>query len=89
MFLPADYLWFEPVLFATIIVFIISWIGNSILFSNRFLNALVTSIVFAAVFGAVAYFGFGSITMKASLPPSATAPAATPPTQPAQPPANQ
>ncbi len=75
MFLPADYLWFEPVLIAAIIVFIVSWIGNSILFNNRLLNALVTSIVFAVVFGAVAFFGFGSITMKASSPSSAVAPA--------------
>ena len=75
MFLPSDYLWFEPVLIAAIIVYIVSAIGNSILFNNRFLNALVTSIVFAVIFGAVTYFGFGSITMKAGPPSSTTEPA--------------
>jgi hypothetical protein len=75
MFLPSNYLWFEPVLIAAIVVFVVSWIGNSILFNNRFANALVTSIVFAVIFGAIAYFGFGSVSMTASPTPSASAPA--------------
>jgi hypothetical protein len=75
MFLPSNYLWFEPVLIAAIVVFVVSWIGNSILFNNRFANALVTSIVFAVIFGAIAYFGFGSVSMTASPTPSAAAPA--------------
>jgi hypothetical protein len=29
MFLPAQYAWFEPVLIATIVVFIIDLVGNS------------------------------------------------------------
>ena len=35
MFLPAQYAWFEPVLIASIVVFIIDLVGNSITFSNR------------------------------------------------------
>jgi hypothetical protein len=44
-------------------------------FSNRFLNALVTSVVFALVFGSLVYFGYGNILMSVSSTPSATAPA--------------
>jgi hypothetical protein len=75
MLLPAEYLWVEPVLIATIVVFIISWIGNTILFNSRLLNALITAIVFAAIFGALTYFGYGSVTMKATTSPSTSAPA--------------
>ena len=46
MLLPAQYAWFEPVLVATIVVFIIDLIGNSIGFGNRFLSALMSAIVF-------------------------------------------
>jgi hypothetical protein len=44
MFLPAQYAWFEPVLIATIVVFIIDLVGNSIGFGNRFLSALTRPI---------------------------------------------
>jgi hypothetical protein len=56
MLLPAGYAWVEPVLIASIVVFIIDLIGNSIAFGNRFLNALVSAILFAVVFGALVYF---------------------------------
>jgi hypothetical protein len=46
MLLPAQYAWFEPVLIATIVVFIIDLVGNSIGFGNRFLGALMSAIVF-------------------------------------------
>jgi hypothetical protein len=75
MFLPPNYIWFEPVLIAAFVVFAISWIGNSIVFNNRVLNALATAIVFAVIFGTLTYFGFGSVTMKANPTPSATEPA--------------
>jgi hypothetical protein len=39
MFLPAQCAWFEPVLIATIGVFIIDLVGNWIGFGNRFLGA--------------------------------------------------
>jgi hypothetical protein len=75
MFLPAQYAWFEPVLIATIVVFIIDLVGNSIGFGNRFLSAMMSSIVFALVFGTLVYFGYGSVTMSVTTTPSTTAPA--------------
>lgn len=75
MFIPAEYAWFEPVLIGAIIVFVIAWIANSISFSSRFLNALLTSIVFAGIFGAVVYFGYGNVAFSVQTTPSATAPA--------------
>jgi hypothetical protein len=77
MLLPAQYAWFEPVLIATIVVFIIDLIGNSIGFGNRFLSALMSAIVFALVFGALVYFGYGSVSMSVTMTPSASAPALT------------
>ncbi len=74
--LPAQYAWFEPVLIATIVVFIIDLVGNSIGFGNRFLS-LMSSIVFALVFGALVYFGYGSVSMSVTTTPSASAPAKT------------
>ena len=75
MFLPAQYAWFEPVLIASIVVFIIDLVGNSIGFGNRFLSAIMSSIVFALVFGTLVYFGYGSVTMSVTTTPSTTAPA--------------
>lgn len=51
MLLPAQYAWFEPVLIASIVVFIVDLVGNWITFSNRYLSALVSAIVFGIVFG--------------------------------------
>ena len=76
MFLPEQYLWFEPVLVAAVVVFVVSWIGNSLTFSNKFANALVTAVVFALIFGAITYFGYGNIKMSVSSQPAADAPAA-------------
>lgn len=56
MFMPADLSWLEPVLVAAAIVFVIDLIGNMLHFSNRVVNALVTSLVFAIVFGAISFF---------------------------------
>jgi hypothetical protein len=77
MFLPAQYAWFEPVLIASIVVFIIDLVGNSIGFGNRFLSAIMSSIVFALVFGTLVYFGYGSVTMSVTTTPNTTAPAQT------------
>ena len=41
-----------------IIVFIADTIGNMLVFDNRFMNALVTGLVFVFLFGAI-YFFFG------------------------------
>jgi hypothetical protein len=75
MFLPTQYAWFEPVLIATIVVFIIDLVGNAIGFRNRIFSALMSAIVFAIVFGALVYFGYGSVSMSVTSTPSATAPA--------------
>jgi hypothetical protein len=77
MLLPLQYAWFEPVLIATIVVFIIDLVGNAIGFGNRFLSALMSAIVFALVFGALVYFGYGSVSMSVTTTPSTTAPAQT------------
>jgi hypothetical protein len=75
MLLPAQYAWFEPVLIAAIVVFVIDLVGNSIGFGNRFLSALMSAIVFALVFGTLVYFGYGSVSMSVTTTPSTTAPA--------------
>jgi TRAP-type C4-dicarboxylate transport system permease large subunit len=43
------------VLSGAVIFFIVAYIGNRISFSNRFVNALVTGLVFALFYGALAY----------------------------------
>ena len=75
MFLPVQYSWLEPVLIAAIVVFFVDWIGNNITFSNRVVNAFVTAVIFAVIFGALVYFGYGSVQMTVSGTPSVTAPA--------------
>ncbi len=77
MHLPAQYEWFEPVLIATIVVFIIDLVGNSIGFGNRLLSAIMSAIVFALVFGSLVYFGYGSVSMSVTTTPNASAPAQT------------
>lgn len=75
MFLPADYLWLEPVLIATVVVFVISLVGNALAFGSRVTNAFVTAVVFAVVFGALVYYGYGNVSMSVSTRPSPAAPA--------------
>ena len=75
MFLPPQYFWLEPVIVAAIVVFVIDLIGNTLAFGNRVVNAFVTAVVFALVFGSLVYFGYGNISMSVSTVPSASAPA--------------
>jgi signal transduction histidine kinase len=75
--LPAQYAWFEPVLVAAIVVFVIDLVGNTIGFGNRFLSAFMSAIVFALVFGTLVYFGYGSVSMSVTTTPSASAPVQT------------
>ena len=77
MMLPAQYVWFEPVLIASVVVFIIDLIGNSFAFGNRYVGALVSALLFALVFGSLVYFGYGNVSMSVTTTPSATAPAQT------------
>jgi hypothetical protein len=78
MLLPQEYAWFEPVLLASIIVFIIDVIGSTIVFSSRpVLNA--SAIVFAIIFGFLVYYGYGKVEMSVSTKPQPNAPAQSPP----------
>ena len=74
MILPEQYAWFEPVLVASIVVFVIDLVGNTIGFGNRVVSALMSAILFAVVFGALVYFGYGSVSMSVSTTPSPNAP---------------
>lgn len=46
-----------PVLIAAIIVFVLNSAGSFIEFNNRFVNALVDTVLFAVVFGALVLLG--------------------------------
>lgn len=75
MFLPPEYFWLEPVIMAAVVVFVIDLIGNTLAFGSRFVNAFVTAVVFALVFGSLVYFGYGNISMTVNTTPSTSAPA--------------
>lgn len=81
MFLPEEYMWVEPVLIIAAVIFVIDWIGNTITFSNRVINAFVTALLFGLIFGALTYFGYGKVEVTVSMTPSADAPAAVQGTQ--------
>ena len=46
-----------PVMIAAAIVFVINAVGSFIEFNNRFVNALVDTVLFGIVFGALVHFG--------------------------------
>jgi hypothetical protein len=46
-----------PVLIAAAIVFVINAVGSFVEFNNRFVNALVDTVLFAIVFGALVHLG--------------------------------
>ena len=46
-----------PVLIAAVIVFVLNSVGSFIEFNNRFVNALVDTVLFAVVFGALVVLG--------------------------------
>jgi len=75
-----QYPWVEPVLIGAAIVFMLDLIGNMISFSNRFMNALATAIVFAIVFGGLLYSGVMRLDVSTI---TTTAPATAPATPPA------
>lgn len=75
MILPPQYFWLEPVVFAAMIVFVVDLIGNLITFSNRFVNALVTALLFTVLFGGLVYYGYGNVQVTVTSEPSAGAPA--------------
>jgi hypothetical protein len=76
MFLPAQYAWFEPVLIAALIVFLIDWLGSTLVFSRRpGLNALASALLFALIFGLLVYYGYGKVEMTVTTTAAPTAPA--------------
>jgi hypothetical protein len=80
MILPAQYTWFEPVLFAALIVFGINVIGGVLVFSRRPVrNALASALLFALFFGLLVFYGYGRVEMTVSSTPASTAPANTQP----------
>ena len=81
--LPAEYVWLEPVLIAAAVVFFVDLIGNMLSFSNRFLNALVTSIVFAVIFGTLSFLAHREGIEMPNVPAPAAAPAPAAPAEPA------
>ncbi|MDO9382390.1 MAG: hypothetical protein Q7T86_05955 [Hyphomicrobiaceae bacterium] len=58
-----EYSFLEPVIIASLVVFVVDLIGNIVSFSNRFVNALVTAIIFGLIFGALSYYGYGGVAM--------------------------
>jgi hypothetical protein len=46
-----------PVFIAAVIVFVLNAVGSFIEFNNRFVNALVDTVLFTVVFGALVYLG--------------------------------
>jgi hypothetical protein len=78
MILPAQYTWFEPVLFAALIVFGINLTGGALAFSRRpFRNALASALLFALIFGLLVFYGYAKIEMSVSTTPAPSAPANT------------
>ena len=64
MFLPAAAAWLEPVVVGAVIVFVIDLIGNMLSFGSRITNALVTALLFAAIFAALLYTGIGRVEVR-------------------------
>jgi len=61
----------EPVLIAAAIVFVLNAVGSFIEFNNRFVNALVDTVLFAVVFGALAHLGYLHMAFSSAAPAAA------------------
>ena len=79
-FLPAPYHWLEPVLLGAAVVFVVDLIGNILSFSSRFINAIVTALVFIAIFGGLTFYAkqHGIEVPTIETPTAAPTPAPTP-----------
>ena len=64
----------NALIIAAAIVFVLNSAGSFIEFNNRFVNALVDTVLFAVVFGLLLHFGYLHMDF-ASVAPAATAPA--------------
>ncbi len=73
-----QFAWLQPVLIAAAVVFVLDLVGNMISFSNRFLNALTTAIVFAVLFGALIHLDIVKLDVTA-VPAAVEVPAAPAP----------
>ena len=62
----------QPVLIASVIVFVLNSAGSFIEFNNRFVNALVDTVLFAIVFGLLVHFGYLHLAFSSTA--AATAP---------------
>jgi hypothetical protein len=60
-------------LIAAVIVFVLNAAGSFIEFNNRFVNALVDTVLFAIIFGLLIYFGYLHLDFS-SIPVHAAAP---------------
>ncbi len=67
MFLPAEYIWLEPVIVAAIVVFAVDLVGNSLSYGGRIKNAVITAAVFFVIFAALAYFGLGKLEVSTNI----------------------
>jgi hypothetical protein len=67
----------NALIIAAAIVFVLNSAGSFIEFNNRFVNALVDTVLFAVVFGALFHFGFLHMDFSA-VTPAPVAPASTP-----------
>ena len=63
MLLPPEYAWIGLVAMGAVFVFIADLIGNALSFRNRFINALTTTLVFAAAFAFFIYVRYGSVML--------------------------
>jgi hypothetical protein len=82
MFMPPEYLWLEPVLIAAAIVFVIDFFSNLIAFQSRLVNALVTAVIFAVVFGFMVNLGYSDMEIRTEPDPTAPGASATPDPEP-------
>jgi lipid-A-disaccharide synthase-like uncharacterized protein len=57
---PVEQTFLVQILIAAGVLFVIGFIGNVLSFSNRFVNALVTAIIFVLVYGGIVYAAFVS-----------------------------
>lgn len=74
-----EYAFLEPVIIASIVVFVVDLVGNILSFSNRIVNALVTAIIFGVIFGLLSANGLGGVNVSLPDPATMTQPAAPSP----------
>jgi hypothetical protein len=74
--------WLQMILMAAGLVFVLDLVANFISFSNRFVSALTTAVLFAVLFGALVYStgGLPTTTVPTTAPP--VAPTVSPQTTP-------